>query len=159
MNKYSIELKWGLIFVVMALVWMALERAVGLHSTHIDKHFIYTNLIAIPAVVIYVLGLRDKRENYYEGSMNYMQGLLTGLRITIVVTVLTPLTQWIISNVITPDYFLHAIEYSVENQKMNRAEAEEFFNLRNYIIQGVLFAPVMGVLTSLIVAIFTRKEA
>lgn len=158
MKKFNLEIKWALYFVAMSLLWMLLERLVGLHSTHIDKHPIYTNLIAIPAIAIYVLAMRDKRQNTYEGKLTYVQGLMTGLRITLIVALLTPITQWIISNVITPDYFLNAIEYAVESKAMDQQQAEAFFNLRNYILQGALFAPVMGGITSLIVAIFMRKR-
>lgn len=50
MQKYRIELKWAIIFMVTTLAWMILEKLVGLHSTHIGKHMIYTNFFAIPAI-------------------------------------------------------------------------------------------------------------
>ena len=62
MNKYKIELKWGIIFTTMMLVWMVLERIAGLHSEHIDKHAIFTNFVSIPAIIVYVLALLDKRK-------------------------------------------------------------------------------------------------
>jgi hypothetical protein len=58
--------------------------------------------------------LLDKRKNFYNGVMTYKQGFITGLIITAIVTIFSPLTQWIISNVITPDYFKNVIQYSVE---------------------------------------------
>ena len=157
MKNRRIEIKWALIFAVMSLVWMLLEKLVGLHDTHIDKHPIYTNLIAIPAIVIYVLALLDKRKNFYNGKMTYVQGLITGLIITAIVTVLSPLTQYITSTIITPEYFPNAIKYAVESGGMEQAPAEAFFNLKYYIILGLIGAPIMGLVTSLIVAIFTRK--
>jgi hypothetical protein len=158
MNHYKIEIKWALLFALMGMVWMALEKMVGLHSTNIDKHATYTNLIAIPAIAIYVLALLDKRRNYYGGIMTYRQGLISGLIITGIVTVLSPLTQVITSTLITPEYFPNIITHSVEQGKITREAAEAYFNLKNYIIQGLIGAPIMGVLTTLIVAIFTRKK-
>ena len=46
MKNIKIEIKWAIIFAVMGLVWMFIEKLVGLHNEHIDKHAIYTNFIA-----------------------------------------------------------------------------------------------------------------
>ena len=158
MEKIKIEIKWALIFVVMSLVWMFIEKWSGLHSTHIDKHPIYTNLIAIPAIAIYVFALLDKRKNFYAGKMTYKQGLIAGLIITGMVTLLSPLTQYLTATVITPEYFPNAIQHAVDSGYLDQAKAEAFFNLKNYMIQAAIGAPVMGILTSAIVAIFTRKS-
>lgn len=158
MGKYKIEIKWALIFVAMGLLWMLLERIAGLHSTHIDKHAIFTNFIAIPAIAIYVLALLDKRKNDYGGTMTYKQGFICGLIITVIVTLLSPLTQLITTTLITPDFFDNMIEYVVEQDTMSREAAENYFNTKNYIIQGLVGAPVMGLLTTAIVAFFTKKE-
>lgn len=158
MKNIKIEIKWAFIFALMSLVWMAIEKAAGLHDAHIDKHAIYTNLIAIPAIAVYVFALLDKRKNYFHGKMTYMQGFISGLIITLFVTILSPLTQYITSTFITPDYFQNAIAYGISSGKTTPEAAEEYFNLENYIVQGLIGAPVMGVLTTAIVAIFTRKK-
>ncbi|MCX2743289.1 DUF4199 domain-containing protein [Mangrovivirga sp. M17] len=157
MKKLSIEIKWALIFVIAGLLWIFLERLVGLHTVNIDKHPYYTNLFAIIAVVIYTLALLDKRRNYYGGKMTYKQGFISGLWITLFVTILTPLTQWINHEIITPHYFENAIEYSVESELMTREEAEDYFNMKNYIIQSLIFAPIVGFVTSGIIAFFTKN--
>lgn len=158
MKKYKTEIKWAFIFAGATLAWMLLERLAGLHSTHIDKHMIYTNFFAIPAIAIYVFALLDKRKNDYGGTMTYKQGFISGLIITAIVTILSPLTQYIISTVITPDYFPNIIEYSVSEGLMTREAAEDNFNHGNYILQSLMAAPVMGIVTSAVVAFFTRKS-
>ncbi len=158
MSKFKTEIKWGVIFVVMSLGWMLLERLTGLHDEHIDKHFIYTNFIAIPAIAVYVFGLLDKRENDYNGVMNYSEGFLSGLLITLVVTLFVPVTQYITLNIITPDFFPNMIEYVTRNDIMTREAAENNFNAQIYMMQGLIGALLMGVLTSAVVAIFTRKS-
>jgi uncharacterized membrane protein YvlD (DUF360 family) len=157
MKKIAVEVKWAFIFIIMIILWMLIERLVGLHSTHIDQHYIYTNFIAIPAIIIYVLALLDKRKNYYSGTMTYKQGFVSGLIITVVVTIISPVSQVITLELITPDYFTNVIEYSVESGSLTRESAEEYFNLNSYMIQGLIGAMVMGIVTSAIVAIFTRK--
>lgn len=140
------------------LTWMILERLAGLHSSSIDKHAIFTNFIAIPAVAIYVLALLDKRNTYYGGTMTYKQGFMAGLIITIFVTIFSPLVQILTSTVISPDYFANMIEYSVQEGKMTRQEAEDFFNLQSYLVQVLIGTPIMGLLTTAVVALFTKKN-
>lgn len=158
MKKYKIEIKWALLFVVMMLLWMILEKLAGLHDTHIDKHALFTNFIAIPAIVIFVFALLDKRKNFYNGNMNYKQGLFAGLIITVIVALLSPLVQYLTSTFITPHYFTNVINYSVQQGLLTRPEAENYFNLQNYMIQGSVGALIMGGITSAVVAIFTRTK-
>lgn len=158
MNNLTIEIKWAIVFVIMTLAWMVLERIAGLHDEHLDKHVIYTNFIAIPAIAIYVFALLDKRRNFYGGKMTYKQGFITGLFITLFVAIISPLTQYITSVIITPQYFPNVIDYAVSEGKMTREAAEEEFNLKSYIIQGLIGASIMGVITTAVVATFTRKK-
>ena len=48
-NKHKTEIKWAIIFAVVMLLWITLEKLVGLHSEHIDKHPIYTNFFSFIA--------------------------------------------------------------------------------------------------------------
>lgn len=158
MKKFSIEIKWGIIFSVISLLWMFLEKGLGWHDENIAQHAIYTNLFAIVAIVIYVLALLDKRKNFYHGKMNWSQGFISGIVVSIVVAVLSPLGQYITHEFITPDYFENVIAYSVENGAMSQEAAEEYFNLTSYVIQSFFFALVVGVVTSAIVAYFVRTK-
>lgn len=158
MNKYKIEIKWAFIFMVMMLIWMYFEKLVGLHDQHIDKHHIYTNVVAVFAIIIYVFALLDKRKNFYNGIMTYKQGFVSGLIISLIVTFFSPLTQYITSEVISTDYFSNMIEYVVSKGEMSQTEAEEYFNLKSYLIQVVIATPIMGIITTAIVAIFTKKK-
>ncbi len=157
-KNYRIEIKWAIIFIGMMLLWMVLERLAGLHSTHIDKHPVFTNFIAIPAIAVYVFALLDKRKNFYGGNTTYMQGFISGLIITLIVTLMSPLIQIITSLVITPEFFNNSINYAVSNGKMDQAAAEKYFNLSSYILQGLIGTPVMGIVTTAIVAVFTKRK-
>jgi hypothetical protein len=159
MKNYKTEVKWAFIFIASLLLWMVIEKLVGLHDKHIDKHFYLTNLFAIVAIALYVFALLDKRKKFFGGVMNYKQGFLAGLVMTIIITILTPLSQWVISYVITPDYFQNVIQYAVESgYHESTAAAEAQFNFKSYVIQGTIWTLGMGVVTSAIVAIFTRKS-
>jgi hypothetical protein len=158
MANIKIELKWALIFIAAILLWMVLERVSGLHDTYIDMHVIFTNFFAVPAIIIYVLALLDKRNNFYRGKMSYTQGFVSGLIITIIVVVLSPLSQYITHTFITPQYFPNIIEYAVQQGQMLRDAAEEYFNMQSYIVQSLIGAALMGLVTSAIVAFFLKKK-
>ena len=131
MKKYILEIKWALTFVVVSLLWMLLEKLTGLHSEHISKHPTYTNFFAIPAIAVYIFAFLDKRKKSYQGIMTYKQGLKTGIIITIIIAILSPITQSISSLIITPEFFPNVIEYSVTKGLMSVEEAKSFFNLKN----------------------------
>jgi len=159
MKARRIEIKWAVYFVIMGLLWMVLERAVGLHDEHIDKHMVYTNLIAIPAIALYLMALLEKRRVDYGGVMTFKQGFISWLFITLVVTLLSPISQLITSYVITPHFFDNAKVAAVAQGYMTVEAAETYFTIENYMVQGMMFAPIVGTLTSLIVAAVARKRA
>lgn len=156
--KYKTEIKFALAFFVMTLMWMALERLLGLHSTHIDKHATYTNLYAIPSVVIYILALREKRA-YYNGIMSYAQAFKSGLIMTLFITILSPVSQYITSVYITPHFFENVINYAVSSGNLSQEAAVAEFNLKNYMMYSVIGAPIMGIITTAIVSFFAKRTS
>jgi len=158
MNRYKTEVKWSIIFVIVMLLWMGFERLIGLHDEHIANHAIYTNFFAIFAVAVYVFALRDKKKSHYGGKMTWNQGFTTALIITIIITLLTPLVQWITHTIITPDFFENIRAYSVEQGLMTQDEAAGYFTLSAYIVQSIIGALGMGIITSAIVAFFIRTK-
>jgi hypothetical protein len=159
MRKYAIEIKWGLIFVIIALLWMYFEKQMGWHGENIANHAMFTNFFAIIAILIYVFALRDKRKNNYGGYMTWKQGFISGLIITAVVTVFAPISQYITHVIISPEYFPNVIDYVVETGHMTRHVAEGHFNMGSYIVQSTIFGIVVGAITSALVALFMRKKA
>ncbi len=158
MKKFSTEIKWGVIFILVGLIWMVFEKLMGWHDEHIQDHGLYTNIFAIVAIGIYVLALREKRDRDYDGIMTWKQGLISGFLISIVVMLLTPLSQYITHYLISPDYFANAINTAVANKYNTQEEAEAFFNFKSYMMISTLSAPSFGVVTSAIVALVVRTK-
>lgn len=152
-----LELKWAFLFFAMMLLWMVGEKLSGLHDVHLDQHPIFTNFVAIPAIIIYVLALLEKRKKN-GGTLSYKEAFISGAILTAMVTLLTPLTQYLTSTFITPDYFKNVIAHTVEKELMSQEAAEAYFNLKSYIIQSTIGALLMGLFTTAIVAIFVRKN-
>lgn len=158
MKSIATEIKWAIAFVVMTLLWITFEKFGGFYTDRLAYHAIVTNFIAIPAILVYVLALREKKYKDYAGTMSFKQGLISGLIITAIVTFISPLTQYLVSVVIAPEYFPNVIALSVKEGKMTLEQANDYFNLKSYIIQGLIGAPIMGTVTTLIVAFFLKSK-
>jgi len=137
---------------------MYFEKAIGLHDEHIGQHAIYTNFFAIIAILIYVLALRNKKNDFFNGSMNWKQGFISGIVLSVFIAIISPLTQYIISTYISPEYFQNVIDFAVENGKMTLENAQGYFNLKSYMLQGAFGALAMGVVTSAVVAFFVKSK-
>lgn len=154
----KIEVKWAIIFTALALVWMLIEKMAGWHEPPgIENHATYTNIFSVIAIAVYVFALRDVKQNRFDGNMNWKQGFLSGLAISVIIMLLTPLSQLITYYVISPDYFQNAIDLGIA-----KGEDEEylrgFFTLKNYMIISAVGAVIMGAITAAIVAIFVRSK-
>ena len=158
MKKFSIEIRWAIQFSIFSLVWMIIEKSVGLHDQYIAKQPIYTNLFAIIAIAIYVLALLDKKKNYYNGTMDWKQGFLCGLVLSFVIAVLSPMVQYITFTYITPNFFAKITEYAVSHKIQTQAQAETFFSMKSYILQGIFGALSMGVITAALVALVVKTK-
>lgn len=159
MQNIKIELKWAFIFTVVSLLWMVLEKLSGLHDKYLDYQMYLTNIFAIPAIIVMVMALKDKKQSFYFGKMSYKQGLISGIILSVIIALLSPAAQWIISYIITPDYFPNVIKRSVElNYFKSIKEAEAYFNYNNYAIQSAISALLMGILTTAVAMIFVKTK-
>jgi len=159
MFKIKTEFKWTILFILMSLLWIYLEKITGLHHEYIEHHPIYTNLYAIPAIIIYVLALKEKKKKFYNGKMSYKNAFISGLILTLMISLLSPLSTYVSVEYISPDFFSNAIEKSVEIEMMTKTEALEYFNTQNYMLQSLMFGPVFGIITTAIVSIFVRSKS
>jgi hypothetical protein len=158
MKNYKIEIKWAVIFVIAQLLWMVLEKSLGLYEENIAKHETFSNFFALVAFAVYIVALLDKRRTDYDGYMSYMEGFKSGVIISAIVTALVPLTQYIVSGIIAPEYFPNMIAYSVEQGILSQEAAEANFNMKSYIIQSLVFTPIAGIVTTAVVMIFIKKK-
>ncbi len=158
MAKIGIELKWGIIFILALFLWSTMERVLGLHDVNLDLQAKVSPFFAIIAIALYVLALRDKKRNFYEGRMSFKQGFGAGMVVTLIVTLLTPLNQWVIWKYISPDFFENMTAFAVKNGTHTLKEAEDFYNYNTFTVSTTIMALIMGVITSLIVAFFMKSK-
>ena len=120
--------------------------------------------IRLPLTDIAVMGFALLIFNFikpYFGFPNQIvfsesSGLLNVL--SVFIAIISPLTQYIISTYISPEYFQNVIDFAVENGKMTLENAQGYFNLKSYMLQGAFGALAMGVVTSAVVAFFVKSK-
>lgn len=158
MKSKLIEIKWAIIFTVIALLWMMFEKSMGWHDALIAKHSLYTNWFALIAILVYIVALLDKRKNSFNGKMRWMDGFKSGVLISIFVAILSPLSQYITHEIISPNYFENIRNFSIESGEMTKEQAEDYFSFNSYVFQAAIGALVMGVVTSAVVALFVKSK-
>lgn len=156
MKKYYIELKWAGISSLLYLVWMLLERLCGLHGRHIQYQQLVSTLILIPSLLIYVLALREKKRKVFQGKITFMQAFKSGMLLTILIVLFSPVNQLITSQLISPEYFKHMRDFAVHHQGMSPEEAQSRLNTGAFMVQSVVGGLVTGALFSALVAIVIR---
>jgi hypothetical protein len=137
---------------------MLIEKSLGWHDEKIADHAVYSTIFAVVAISVYVFALLDKKQNFYQGQMSYKQGLIAGVVMTFFIVLLSPLSQYITSVWLTPDYFPNVINYAVESGEMSQTDAEAYFNLESYMLQSTIGAAIMGVITAAIIAFFVKSK-
>ncbi len=158
MKNYQIEIKWGVIFFVISLLWMYFEKLMGWHDVLIAKHPIFSNFFGLIAIGVYLFAIHDKRKNFFRGKMSWRQGFISGVILSIVIALLSPIGQLITHYLISPEFFKNAIESSVERNAMQQEDAEAYFNLSSYIVQSIAGALMFGVITAAIAALILKKK-
>lgn len=157
-QRYIHEIKWALIFIVALILWVFAERLLGFHSVRLQYQALVSGLFTLVAVLIYVLALGQKRQQYYLDHMTWQQGFYCGFIITLIITILTPLVQLLIHTVVTPHFLTNMITYTAELEGIEPAAAAVRYNLGSYVIQAMLSALVMGIVLSAIIAFFVRTR-
>jgi membrane glycosyltransferase len=161
MKKRSLEIKWAIIFCLMTLLWMIGEKLAGLYSYNIALHEYITNLILIPSALIYVLALREKKKKDFNGKMSYIKILISGMILSLMISLLCPLVLYITYTFISPEYFGHAIQYAVSTKQASLAEAQKYFTFETYLFQGMFCGPIIGFIQTALIGLFlkTREES
>jgi len=158
MKNFSIEFRWAVNFSIATLLWMVFEKSIGLHDAHIENHLLYSNFFAIVAIAIYFFALLDKKKNFYKSNIDWKQGFISGLLLSFFIALMSPLVQYITFTFITPKFFQNFTEYAVLKKSMTLVQAQAYFSMNSYILQGVSGALSMGVITSAIVALIIKTK-
>lgn len=157
MKKFAIEIKWGIRYAFLWILWLFIEKSSGYYEAKIADHALYSMLFIFVTIFVYYVAIKEKKNDFFKGEMSWKQGCVTGIFLTIVMAILTPICQIIFHKAIAPEFFPNMIEYSVSKGN-SRETAENYFNLTGYILQSVFGTLSMGVVLSAIVALFLQTK-
>lgn len=157
MKKFAIEIKWGIRYAFLWILWLFIEKSSGYYESKISDYTLYSMLFTFVTIFVYYVAIKEKKKDFFKDEMSWKQGCVTGIFLTIVMAILTPLCQIIFHKAIAPEFFPNMIEYSVS--KGNSKEvAENYFNLSSFIIQNIFSTLSLGVVISAVVALFLQTK-
>lgn len=157
MKKFAIEIKWGIRYAFLWILWLFIEKSSGYYEAKISDYALYDLLFIIVTLFVYYVAIKEKKKDFFNNEMTWKQGCVTGIFLTIVMTILTPFVLIIFHKAIAPEFFPNMIEYSVS--KGNSKEiAENYFNLSSFIIQNIFSTLSLGVVISAVVALFLQTK-
>ncbi|WP_188363012.1 DUF4199 domain-containing protein [Flavobacterium orientale] len=159
MKKFTIEIKWAIVFTLAVIAWAILEKTLGYYDQKIASHASFSFLFALVAFALYFFAIYDKKKHFFMGSMEWRQGFISGCVLTVFITLLTPLSQYIIHTAIAPEFFGNYILHTVEKEIMIEESAQSYYNLTSFITQTVFFALSVGIVTAAIVSFFLKNKS
>lgn len=158
MKKFSIEFKWALITILIFLAWMTLEKELGFHDVKIKWEPLFNILYIFPLFLLYFLALLDKKRNYYNGNMNWKQGIIAAIVISFIIVLFSPISQFILHEFISPNFLHNSINYTVASKKLSLEEAKEYTTLSSSIWKNISDSLSFGVVIGAIVAYILKPK-
>lgn len=157
MKKFATEIKWGIRYAFLWIFWLYVEKSLGYYKEKISDHAFFSLFFVFVMIFVYFAAVKEKKTDYFKGEMNWKQGTATGIFLTAVIAILTPICQIIFHKAIAPEFFPNMIEYSVLKGN-SREVATNYFNLWSYTLQSIFGTLSMGVVLSAIVALFLQTK-
>ena len=159
MNKIGIELKWAALITTFTCLWAAFENALGYHddfSNILVTGFFYYIILTFLWAIAFV----DKKKSLGKGAdWEFTKAFKFGLFVTGLLTILSPISKYIIHESISPDYFENIIQYQLSKGKQTRESLEAIHNITFTIRDGVMNTLSLGVIYSSLYAwVFKTKK-
>ncbi len=168
MEDMKAELRSGIAIGVCSFLWLLLEFFLGFHSVRIDYQPFF-NLISftIPIIGIY-WAMKAKRDRYYAGKISFIQALKTGLFITLVMSVISPILMFLYLTVVNPNYqatmlgherlFIDGLNLSPEDKNSMLTNAIQNYSLLALLLKSFLISAISGGILSFLTAALMKRN-
>ncbi|NMH26953.1 DUF4199 domain-containing protein [Flavobacterium silvaticum] len=158
MGKFSIEIKYAALFTIAMLAWTIGEKEAGFHDKNISSYLSVSLLSGIVGLVVYFFALFEKKRKYFQGTMTWAQGFVSGIFLSFFIALLSPLAQLIVFQAISPELLKNLAHYAVSHGGMTQKQAEVYFSFRSYAIQAAFTSLSVGVLTAALIALVLKTK-
>ncbi|OYU79436.1 MAG: hypothetical protein CFE23_14145 [Flavobacterium sp. BFFFF1] len=146
MKKFAIEIKWAIRYIFVFLAWVFLEKYCGAYDENVGSYFLFSFGFYIFAFLIYLMALKDKKEHYFSNQLEWKQGTVSGIYMTVFIAILMPVAQIIIQKAIAPEFFPNMIKHSLASKNANAQAIREYFSFPDYITHSIFLALSVGMI-------------
>lgn len=144
--------KYGLILTGTIVVWLAVMHSLGAYSAQKTEMSIVDYFyVLVPAIVLY-LGIKEKKK-MSKNRLTYKEGVIEGLRISVIYGVLSPIVFYLYYTLVNPD----AIQFAKKAYGMMQFSDREVM-FADLAVQFV-FSILGGLIMSLVISYFLSKKA
>lgn len=158
MKQFSIEFKWAFNFFIASMLWLMLEKTLGYHDEKIQYQPLFSLLFGLVTIGIYILALREKKQNFYQNQMNWREGFVCGLTLSLVIALFTTMIEYTKHHVVSPYYLETMQKIIVEQKKMTLENAENFFTFSNTLSQSIFYVISFGAVMSAIISLAIKSK-
>lgn len=142
MKNRILEWKYAAIVAAAGFLWVCLEFAVGLHTKYISLHPQLTMLALVPIIALISMGISAKKQAL-GADATAGKIFISGVLIGVFGIPFSLLGLYIFHTFVNPHFFADFTAYAVEHQLSTQAEAEAYFNLKNYMLQSAIGTALM----------------
>jgi len=158
MEKFKIEFKWASIFTAINLIWIYIEKYLGLHDEYIDYHSIVGLVMLLPLIFVIYRSLKQKKHEYYKGEMTWQKAFISGVLLSLLIAGLSPGPIYVMSEFVSPDFFDIILSKGI-SKGIPEDFARQLYNLDAYIKSAIFFYLAFGVMISAVVGLVIKKRS
>ena len=158
MEKFKIEFKWASIFTAINLVWIYIEKYLGLHDEYIDYHSIVGLVMILPLIFVIYMSLKQKKHEYYKGEMTWQKAFASGALLSLLIAGLSPGPIYVMSEFVSPDFFEIILSKGI-SKGIPEEFANQLYNLDAYIKNAIFFYLAFGIMISAVVGLVIKKRS
>ncbi len=151
------ELKYSIFISAIILFFLAIEFYSGFQTKYIEYHPLVINFICIPLIAIAMRGMSEKKREF-GGKLTYRRAFRSGMTIGIITAILSPIVVFLFIRFINPNFFADSIDFAVSTKKSTQRQAEDYFNLKNYLFKSAIGSLIIGLIISIVASIFLGKK-
>lgn len=133
-RSFCLEFKWAAVCVVGMLLWVLVERLVGLHHERLQGLPEVRQAMMGLFVFCHIACLYEKRKRHYRGAMRYWDGMVCCLALTILVLVALGPATYLMYSAISPDLLFNLTQYEIANGEFTYQEVLQRNALASHVI-------------------------